>query len=81
MLNQKRAIIILSIALIVCLAFIGWQFFLSYQSGIYGTGYQSGYKQGVADSVIEILTGFQDKGYSTIVYNNQTVPVCICETQ
>ena len=79
--KEKKLILILSVALIICAGFLIWQFALGYQFSIYSGGYETGYTQGIADSVIKILSDLQNTGYSAITYQNQTIPICVCPTE
>ena len=77
--RKNIVIVVLFIALVISIGFISYSSFQSYRNQVFLSGYRYGYKQAITNSVSAIINDLQSKGYSAITYNNQTIPLCICQ--
>lgn len=77
--------IVLAIALIITLGYIVYGHYQTQKSieeqKIYASGYQNGYQKAILDSVSTMINDIQTKKYTVITYQNQTVPLCVCQTE
>lgn len=74
--RQNIVIIVLALLLIVAIAFIGWNYYVSakinQQNAIYQQGAQLGYQQAFVDVINSVATSCQPV---PLVYGNTTVTV------